>query len=266
MKNKFIWLTDLHMNNMFPWRKWKLISKIKIEQPKGIFITGDISNGLWLSHDLKMLASTGVDCYFVNGNHNYHWSSFERTNEKIRELSAIHPNLIWMEDHEIIQLDEETCVIGAEDWYSADLGDTKWLQFTFDWFLIKEFRQMKDMKARIDAFRERANVGVKSIERKLKKALEMDYKTIYILLHYPPFLEATRDEGTIMERFWLPYNTNIRMGKMIERVMDGRKKRRVHILSGHTHVPTYIRISRSLDCQVGEGRYFGVPHSQKIYL
>lgn len=267
MLEKYIWITDPHINNMFPWQKYSFINKIQNEEkPKGVLISGDVSGGPLLSYDLKLLAKTNIPIYFVLGNHAFWWSSFDKTHKRVRKLTSKYPNLIWLEDKEIVPLDDEICLIGAEDWYSADVGDSKWLKYTFDWFMIKDFRQMNSMEERINAFREIADRGVKNIEHKLKKALELDYKTIYILLHYPPFIEATRDEFSTFGKFWLPYNSNIRMGKAIVNIMKDYKNKHVHILAGHSHEPIFIRASRSVDCQIGEGRYLGIPHSQKIYL
>jgi hypothetical protein len=60
-----------------------------------------------------------------------------------------------------------------------------------------------------------------------------------------------------MQRFWLPYNTNVVLGEMIERVMRGRKKKRVIVLSGHTHTPCHIRVSNTIECMVARASYFG---------
>jgi hypothetical protein len=52
---------------------------------------------------------------------------------------------------------------------------------------------------------------------------------------------------------------------MIERVMKGRNKRTLNVFSGHTHVGEYIRVSRNINCQVGEAKLFKT-NSQKIYI
>jgi predicted N-formylglutamate amidohydrolase len=70
----------------------------------------------------------------------------------------------------------------------------------------------------------------------------------------------------LMEQFWLPYNTNLRLGKLIEHMMAGRKKRRLTVLCGHSHTPVYIRVSRNVDCQVGEPHNFFKINSQIIYI
>lgn len=266
-RSKYLWITDPHCNNLFPWQRYSFMAKLKREEPKGIFLTGDISNGLLLIHDLKMFAGLGIPCYFVLGNHEYFWSSRVKIHEKVRRLCQEYPLMVWLEEQEEpIRLDDEICIIGAEGWFDGAQGDPKWLNWKADWWLIKEFRQLSSFKQRLAYARQLAEESCTKVKRRLQKALDQDYKTIYLLSHFPQWLELTRDQGTIMERFWLPYNTNIRLGKTIEEVMDGYKKRRCIALVGHTHSPVYCRVSRNVECQVGEGRYIGVPHSQKIYL
>ena len=268
---RILWLTDTHFNNLFPWQRYSFMAKLRKEKPDAIFHTGDISNGIFLKRDLAMLASLNIPIFYIMGNHEKFWSSLEATKEKVRQLHLQYPNLYWLEDFEPIGLgddDNEVCVIGADGWYDVAFGDPKWIKFTFDWFMIKEFRQLSSMKERIEMFRSLADESCRQIEEKLVKALDQNYKTIYLLTHMPAWKEATRDEGTMFEKFWLPYNTNIRLGKTIEKIMEGRKKRQCHILAGHIHPHNglYIRVSRNIDCQVGEGHYLGVPHSQKIYI
>lgn len=261
----YIWLTDTHLDKLSPWKKYGFLLDIKEQQPKGIFLTGDISSGPFLSLDLWFLSKVGCPVYMVLGNHDYHFSSIDKTYTKVRKACAKYTNLIWMEDQEVIGLDEEIALIGAESWYSADLGDPKLIRYTLDWLFIKDFRQLPSMDDRIQAFRDIADRSCQNIERKLEKAIAQDYKTIYILVHYPVFREATREDGWA-SKFWLPYDTNIRLGKTIEKVMSKYKTKRVHLLCGHSHQETIAQISRNIVCQVGRGNYIGVPHSQKIYL
>ena len=266
-RSKYLWISDTHLNNLFPWQRYKFMAKFRHEEPKGILHTGDISNGLMLIHDLKMLAKLGVPLYFVLGNHELFWSSRAKMHQKIRDFCAEYPYMVWLEEEEEpVQLDEEICLIGTGGWFDGAQGDLKWLNWKSDLWLIKELRQQKSLEAKVELSRQWAQESAAKIERRLLRALELGYKTIYLLTHFPPFIEATRDQGTVMEQFWLPYNTNIRLGETVERVMEGHKKRRCVILSGHTHSPIYCRLSRNVECQVGAGKYMGVPNSQKIYL
>ena len=54
--NKYLWYSDTHLNGAFPWAKALMYHSISKECPKGLFLTGDISNGIFIKHDLEQLA------------------------------------------------------------------------------------------------------------------------------------------------------------------------------------------------------------------
>lgn len=201
--------------------------------------------------------------YFVQGNHDYHWLSRDKSHDNIRKLCQKHNNLIWMTESGVVPLNEEVALIGTEGWYDAEEGKPEYLKMTFDWFLVKDFYQLPSMNNRIKAWRHIADQSAIDIADKLQKAIEQKYKSIYILTHFPPWKEATRDVGTFMEKFWLPYNTNLRLGRAIEKVMEEHKKKHVTVLAGHTHTPLEIRISRNIECKVGSAHYISLPKSDK---
>lgn len=261
--NKYLWITDPHLNNLLPWQKYSFNSIIKKEQPTGIYLTGDISNGIWIKYDLKMLAKIGVPVYFVLGNHEYFWSSIDAIHNKVRKVCDQYKNLIWLDDRDVVEINEETAVIGTRGWFDNDLGAPKWLRWKFEPWIIKDFVKLsfKDQQLK---FKELAGDSCRQIEVKLNMALEKGYKTIYLLTHFPPWTEVSNSDG-MMNWFWLAYNSNPKLGQTIEKIMVGRKQR-VVCLSGHTHHPEYVRISRNIECQVGEANFIGVPHSQKIYI
>jgi predicted MPP superfamily phosphohydrolase len=263
-KSKYIWLTDTHLNKVNPITKTSFIYRLRQEKPKGIFLTGDISNGLLTGFDLKIMAKfLGCPIYFVLGNHDYHFSSsFEDTHVKIRELCKENPNLIWMTESDPIPLTEEIAVIGTEGWYDAGAGNAKYLKVTPDWLMIKELRDLSTMEDRVLAFQKLADESCIKITKKLEQALSQGYKTIYLLTHIPPWREATRNVGTIFENFWLPYNANLRLGDTIEKIMKNHPDRHVICLAGHTHDPKTVRICSNIECHVGypyDKKYWGHP-------
>ena len=264
---KYLWFTDCHLDKLLPWTLAKFIYDIVKENPAGVFLTGDISVGPLLCYHLKLMAEF-IHCpiYFILGNHDYYFKTFEEQHQNIRDLCKQYDNLIWVTESDIIYLGNEVALIGAEGWYDARLGNPDYLKFTFDWLLIKDFKKCKNMTQRIDMFRELSKNSCKIIKEKLESALDKDYKTIYILTHMPPWKQATRDEGTFLEKYYLPYNVNLALGETIEKVMQDRKKKSVECWVGHTHVPEYIRVSRNIVCQVGAAHKLKIPHSQKIYI
>lgn len=266
-RQKWLWYTDLHLDKVMPWRKRVFLNSITRERPDGIILTGDISNGRYTVRDLELIADA-VSCpiWFCLGNHDYHGSSFGQTHADIRELCVRHPNLIWLTEAGVVPINDEVAIIGTEGWYDAEEGKPEYLQFTFDWFLIDDFRVLSDMKARIKAWRKLAEKSAEQITKSLEQAIDEGYKTIYIATHIPPWREATRDVGTFMEKFWLPYNTNLHLGKAIEKVMADHKKRHVMVVCGHTHTPLEIRIAHNVECRVGPGHYLGLPKEDKQVL
>ena len=159
---------------------------------------------------------------------------------------------------------EEVAVIGTEGWYDAGIGKPEYLKVTPDWLLIDDFRKLPLMKDRIEAFRILADKSCDIIINKLERALKQDYKKIYILTHFPPWKEATRDVGTLMEPFWLPYNVNLRLGKTIEHVMQNRKNRYVTVLAGHTHTDCWIHVARNIECKVNDAKYYGSLRNEEV--
>ncbi len=250
-----------------PWAFVKLVKNILNEKPKGLFLTGDISNGLFTCLHLKILA-TFVECpiYFVIGNHDRHFSSFAGKDEAIRSMCRKYPNLIWLTETDTIKLNDDVALIGVDGWYDARIGDPKYLRLSIDWRLIEDFRKLPTMSERIDAFRVYADEQTALLEAKLEAALSHGYRSIYALVHVPCWEEATRYRDSIVERYFLPYNTNTGMGEMLERVMAKYPRQNLTVLTGHVHKREFIRVSRNINCQVGDANQLLTPFSQIVYL
>lgn len=255
MSNLFLWHTDTHLGLM-PWTKVNFIYRIIKDNPKAIFLTGDISTGMITPIDLAFLASC-VKCpiYFVLGNHDYYFSSFSKIHDKVRRVCEEYPNLIWLTESEPIEITKEKVLIGTEGWYDASFGNPKYLRATFDWIFIEELRCLPSMSKRIEKFKELSQQSCVIIENKLKKCVEKGYKEIYILTHFPPWKESTHHIGTFFEKFWLPYNVNGQLGKTIEDIMKYHKEINVIVLAGHTHKEGWASPYKNVRCHVGAGNY-----------
>ena len=264
---KYIRYTDTHLNSSWPWSRAKMVREINRERPSGLFLTGDISSGVKLESDLSYLAHR-INCpiYFVLGNHDMHLSSFSDTYLKVRNLCAKYPNLHWMTESGVISLTKKAAVIGTEGWYDGLIGNPEWLTWTPDWLLIREMRGLSSHEERLAYFRTLAKASADLMERRLEEAFQQ-HKVVYLLTHFPPWKEATRDEGTLMESFWLPYNVNYQMGQMIERVMETHKKKRLVVLAGHVHSVAQIWVRHNVECIVDEAHYTGSPKiGQRFFI
>lgn len=253
-----MWFSDTHLNmSVLPFLKRRFVMRLRESGADGLFLTGDISSGPSLESDLRYLARHyDRPVYFVLGNHDYHGRHIESVHADVRRICTQFSHLHWMTDAGIVELSPGVGLIGTEGWYDAAHGDPELLQFTTDWFLVRDFLSLGDLRERIAAWRAMAEESAVRIEGRLAEAIER-FHTVYVLTHVPPWPEATRAVGTLLERFWLPYNTNVAMGRAIERVMAGRKKRRAIVLAGHTHEPCVIQVSRSVTCMVARASYWG---------
>lgn len=266
-KDEYLWYTDLHLDKIFPWTFVRFIRHIIKVNPKGVFLTGDISNGWLLPYHLRILVNF-IKCpiYFVLGNHDLHFSSIDKVHGKIRSLCKEFSNLIWLTEADVIGLNDEVAIIGAEGWYDAELGNPNYLRATLDWFLTKDFRQLPTWNDRINAFRKLSDESVVILEKKLEEAIKQKYKTVYILTHIPPWKNATNYEGTFFERYHLPYNVNLRLGKMIERFAMN-KDMNIVVCAGHIHSDRWIRVANNIECKVNKAKYYGLIRKEEhIFL
>lgn len=255
---QFVWFSDTHLNlSVLPFLKRLFVTRLCASGADGLILTGDVSAGPWLESDLSFVARHFKGpIYFVLGNHDYHWRHIASVQADVRRLCQEYPNLHWMTETPIVHLDDDVALIGTEGWYDAQNGEPKLLKYTSDWLLTFDFLQLDSWDARVQMWRDMAQVSADLIAERLEAALE-GHKTVYIMTHVPPWVEATRAKGTWLEKYWLPYNTNVALGKAIERVMEGRKKKRVVVLAGHTHTPCHIRVSNSIECMVARASYWG---------
>ena len=155
-----------------------------------------------------------------------------------------------MSQTDFIELNDDVAIIGDEGWFDGRNGNTDYLKFTIDQYLIQDFKKHKSMDEKLEHWRKMSLESSLKIESKLQKALNKGYKTVYILTHFPAFIEATRHAGSIFEKFWLPYNINMFLGKVLtDLILDHNHK--IVLLTGHTHEPKTIKINKNIICYVG---------------
>jgi predicted phosphohydrolase len=262
-RGKYLWITDTH-TKIFD--RYKLLNTILDANPVAVMMTGDISEGFAFLSDLDFLGrKIGRPLYLICGNHELWGSSFAKTHQGIRNLTDKHKNLIWMDQAGIVPINEETCLIGRGNWYDARSGNPNYIKYTFDWWMIEDFRKLSNMKDRIDLMRSIADESTRILSLQLEEAIEK-YKMVYMLVHVPPFREAHRAHGWISDNFWEPYNTNIFLGQELEKVMQKHKKRKLVILSGHCHVSMTAHIAPNIECRVGKGSYRKISEEEIIYI
>ena len=262
-KNKHLWITDTHIKIL---GRYKLLNTILDQKPYAVFMTGDFSEGFSYLSDLEFIGKRiGRPLYFVRGNHELWGSSFAKVDQGIRDLTTKYKNLIWMTDAGIVPLNEETSICGIDGWYDGRVGNSENIKYTFDWFMIEDFRKLPNMKARIELMREIADNSAKIMSQRLEEAFET-YKMVYLLTHIPTHPEANRADSWLSEEFWKPYNCNFVLGQAIDKVMEKHKKRYLCILSGHNHRNMTVNTARNSELRVGKGSYLTISDDEIIYI
>jgi 3',5'-cyclic-AMP phosphodiesterase len=260
---KILWLTDTHV-----WNKPAFLNAILEEDPDFVFHTGDLTEGPMLEGFLDLLGrELNRPFYFVLGNHDFFLSDFTTTHTKVKALTVKYPNLIWMDEAGIVPLSSDTALIGARGWYDCLAGSQTLIPFSFDWFMIKDFRALPNMKARIEMFRDLAEQSADVLSARLKEAFET-YETVYVLTHVPAWAEEFRSAHTYFPEFWASYNTNNSLGWAIENVMEKRADKRVVVLAGHIHSPSAQILGKhdNITHRVGRAGFRNLTNSERIII
>jgi predicted MPP superfamily phosphohydrolase len=247
-KKKVAWLTDTHL---LPWQRKKLVQNIRNEKPDAVFLTGDISvSGITVIDDLEYMSDNlTVPIYFVCGNHDLWFSEFNSVKARVKDLCSKKDNLFWLTKSDIIYLNEEIAIIGADGWFDVRTSYSRFVKYVLDCLFIHDFRKLKGLKEKIFKFREMADAGANKLSKKIKIASKT-HKKIYLLTHFPPWKEAQKK--SFFKDWWAIYNVNYNLGQKIEEDMRSvEQSSSVTVLCGHTHEPTDVRISKNIECRVG---------------
>jgi predicted phosphohydrolase len=228
-----------------------------------VLLAGDIGEAPDLVQHLETLAG-GVPgpIYFVLGNHDFYRGSIASVRRQMEALCADRPNLRWLPRAGVVQLTEQTGLVGADGWGDGQLGDY-WgsrLKLT-DWRLIEEFAGL-DQRQRLDklqALGEEAAVHFRSV---LPAALHR-FQHVLVVTHVPPFREACWYNGRFSNDEWLPHFTCKAVGDVLTEVMTKHPDRQITVFCGHTHSAGEQDVLPKLKVLTG-GAVYGSPTIQQV--
>ena len=263
-KKRILWLTDIHLNFISQSDKEKFIDLITDQNPDIILLGGDISDTQGLVYDLKLLEKRlKKPIYFVLGNHDFYHSSFNRVHEVITNLAKQSPYLIWLTDSSIIELNQETALIGHDSWADGRNGD--YFNSTLmlnDYFFIKELTDLY-LDERLKVLNKFGATAAMHFEKQLPIACK-SYQQIILLTHVPPFREATWHRGRISDEEALPHFSCKAVGDVLIQVMKDHPECNLTVLCGHTHSSGVSQILPNLLTFTGYSKY-RKPQIQKIF-
>lgn len=266
---KLVWLSDVHLC-------W--LRKEKIEYfadslwgddngPDVIVITGDVSDGKGVVHDLDTLVrackknNPDVSVYFVSGNHDFYGSSV------VEMRKFIHANRVtdeaYLTDMDTVKLSANTCLVGTDGWCDAVLGDMYGNLVMSDWYQIAELRDAQHAAQRngqhpiegiAAACRAMAASEAKNLKKKLNKAVKQ-YDNIIVATHIPPWKDATWHEGKVSNDTYLPWFSSYVMGNMLEQFAIKYPTKGFTVLCGHTHGGGIYNVLDNMTCYTAQADY-----------
>ncbi|MBI4026235.1 MAG: metallophosphoesterase [Verrucomicrobia bacterium] len=233
-----LWLSDLHLNLVEASLVQEIVEKVAATNPRAVLITGDISDGLRVTKHLRALSrAVNAPILFVCGNHDYYHSSFAQVTKRVQALCERNRNLVWLTRMGHVELSATTCVVGHDA-----LGDGR----TDSDMDISDFLWIKDLaelshEDRFKLLRARGEECRKHLAEVLPPALAR-YEHVIVLLHAPPFAEASRFRGRPSSRESLAHYLCASAGEAMWQASIAHPRADIHVLCGHCHYGADVAI------------------------
>lgn len=261
--NRIAWLTDIHLNFLTSWQLNAFFEDLKRPDIDSIVISGDIGEAHTLIWFLEGLSELGKPIYFVLGNHDYYFGSFDMVKRLVRRLVGELPNLTWLTDNGIIELAPTTGLIGHDSWADGRYGDFMNSPVMLnDYVLIQDFVGLRQYE-RLQMLNMLGDIAAEYFIQMLPEALER-YQHVYVVTHVPPFREATVHEKRSANGEFLPHYSCKAVGDVLMDVMRRYPEREVTVLCGHTHGEGTVQILENLRVLTG-GAEYGSPQISRMF-
>jgi len=260
----FLWLTDLHLDRATAERRESLYEEIRQSESGAVVITGDISTAKHLPLHLRELAAAaeGRQVYFVLGNHDFFWSSFSDVDRCVAGVCRAHDNLHHLGQGEIVDLGDDTVLIGHRGWGDGRMGwSVQTLARNPDFAAIEDFQGLEHS----EAFELLGQLGRESASyfRGLLPYALTCYRHVIVATHVPPFSQAAKYDRQACDYLRQPFYVNISAGASIMRIAERFPASTVTILAGHTHHAARFQAAANLELLVGGARP-GFPGAQGL--
>lgn len=260
---KLLWTTDLHVDAAEKSHLQRFFHSIIDEQPMGVLLGGDVSNGSQSLVHLKSLSQLiKKPIYFVLGNHDFYYGSIGHMRSKAEHLSQENRDLIYLTASGVIPLNATTALIGHDGWYDGKAGDFLNSDVLLnDYLLIDELKNLSS-ESRLAKLNELGLEAGRMMGKVLKEAFQKFDKVI-LLTHVPPFLESCVHEGVMCDANWGPHFVSQTTGEALIEVAQAYPKKQLLVLCGHTHAAADVAVLPNLRALTGAS-VLGAPSVQGI--
>lgn len=260
-----VWITDPHLN--FVPHPEAFGAYVAERKPGAVLITGDIAEVTSLARCLvafKTGLGSDVPVWFVLGNHDAYSGSVELAKTVAEALTDKYADLIYLGSPKCsaIELCAGNWLVGVDGWYDAAAG----LPFEStvelsDFSLVAEMcvtrtASGRDLQgARVGAARRLAQPEAELAKTKLAKVLRKKPKRVVFATHVPPYAEATFNEGRLSNANWVPWFSNLCLGKVLAEAAAAHPEVEFEVYCGHTHSSGTYKKAPNLIVRVGAAKY-----------
>ena len=259
---RYVWTSDCHLDHLGADRQ-RLIEfaeSLVIQNPTGIFITGDITTSKKLIYTLSAIEKVVQrPIFFVLGNHDFWEADTTQVRTAMKELTNVSPFIRYMPTVLYQALTPATAIVGADGWYDAGVGSWQNSGVAMvDWTAMGDFAQVNKNKATVvTACRKLAQEGVQHIHNGIKAAVRY-HKSVIVLTHVPPFAQANTKDGQPGSSDSMPWYVNSMLGTMLMDASKAFPAVHFNVLCGHTHSAWNGSIAKNLEVHVA-GATYGKP-------
>jgi predicted MPP superfamily phosphohydrolase len=253
---RLAWATDIHLDRLDERDYLEYKEYLQELNPDCLIVSGDIAEGEKVSQSLKDFDELlDFPIYFVLGNHDFYWNSFEQVEREVGEVVKNSKNLIWLTQKGVIELNSSTCLIGVEGWGDGRNGTFDISKgYTRDLLSIKDYNDLNREQI-LKLMNDKGGYYAELLRPKLIEAAN-NYQNILFLTHVPPFVEACFDRSLrIIDEFRQPFYTCKAIGDMLLEVMSEKPNCKMTVFCGHTHENADVKILDNLQIRVKESGY-----------
>ncbi len=229
------WITDPHLNHcsLAAWDRF--VAQVRQRDCDAVVISGDISEGEDVMFQLRRMADAfAVPIYFVLGNHDFYFSSLQRTLRSIREGVAADPRLHYLPDLPPVQLAPGVVMIGEDGWGDGTEGDYARSKVRLnDFQLIDDFRQAAPPQWP-SMLAELGRQAAMRLSKQLEVALRASQQVL-VVTHVPPYREACWYQGRTTDDHWAPFFVCGQTGAVLRQAAQQRPTAKLEVICGHTH-------------------------------
>ena len=265
MTKRIAWLTDIHLEFVDEGGRTEFCKRILESESDAVVVTGDIATADSIIDVLSSLAERlRISTFFTLGNHDFYGGSIWKVREEVRHLVDESSLLHWLPESDVVELTENTCLIGHDSYADSRLGSYQSSDVELsDYALIEEFSDMnRDVRPAL--MKSLADEAAHHFRRHLPEALAR-YSHIIVATHAPPFREACWHESEISSDDYLPHFVCKVVGDVLREFMLDQTDADMVVLCGHTHSEGIAQILPNLLVKTG-GAEYGAPRVQEVIL